>query len=208
MIKWFGGVARVAGIIISVGLAACSARDKAPPPAAAAPGAAPTPVVSGTVGEKAVQVTATVEAVDLKTRQVKLKGPEGNVFTVHADERVKNLPQVKKGDSVVATYYESLAYEVHKPGQAEPGVAVAEDVATAKPGEKPAAVGARAVQVTATIAAIDKSQGTVTLKSPDGELTTIKARNPANLDKVQVGDLVEITYTEALAIAVEPGAKK
>ena len=48
----------------------------------------------------------------------------------------------------------------------------------------------------------------MTLKAPDGTLTTIKARNPANLDKVAVGDLVEITYTEALAIGVEPAPKK
>jgi hypothetical protein len=96
---------------------------------------------------------------------------------------------------------------VKKPGQAVPGVAVAEDVATAKPGEKPAALGGRAVVVTSTIAAIDKQQGTVTLKALDGELTTIKVRNPSNLDKVTVGDLVEITYTEAVAIAVEPATK-
>ena len=62
--------------------------------------------------------------------------------------------------------------------------------------------------VTSTIQAIDKKNGTVTLKAPDGTLTTIKARNPAKLDKVTVGDLVEITYTEALAIGVEPAPKK
>ena len=57
--------------------------------------------------------------------------------------------------------------------------------------------------VTATIAAIDKDAGTVTLRSADGELTTIKARHPENLERVVVGDLVEITYTEALAVSVE-----
>jgi hypothetical protein len=195
-----------------VGLTACSARDASTAADAAAsapaPGAAATPVVSGTIGEGAVEVTATVEAVDMKSRVVTLRGPDGQSFKVKADERVKNLPQVKKGDVVVATYYESLAYDVKKPGQAQPGVAVAEDVATAKPGEKPAALGGRAVVVTSTITAIDKKKGTVTLKAPDGELTTVKVRNTANLDKVQVNDLVEITYTEALAIAVEPGPKK
>jgi hypothetical protein len=172
------------------------------------PAAAATPVVAGTVGESAVQATASVQAVDQKTRMVTLKGPEGNEFTVHADDRVKNLAQVKKGDLVQVTYYESLAYEVKKPGQTSPGVAVAQDVATAKKGEKPAAVGARAIVVTSTIQALDKDNGTVTLKAPDGTLTTIKVKNPANLEKVAVGDLVEITYTEALAIAVEPAPKK
>jgi DNA-directed RNA polymerase subunit H (RpoH/RPB5) len=201
---------RIAWIVSSIGaltLAGCMAKQSPPDMAAAAP-VVPTPVVSGTVAANAVKVSATVEAVDLKNRMVTLKGPDGRLAKVHVDDSVKNLPQVKKGDQVVATYYESLAYEVRKPGQAEPGVAVASDVATAKPGEKPAGVGAQAVQVTATIDAIDTTANTVTLKGPDGELKTIKVKDPSRLQKVKVGDLVEITYTEALAIAVEPAAKK
>jgi hypothetical protein len=42
----------------------------------------------------------------------------------------------------------------------------------------------------------------VTLTGPGGGSQTIKARDPANLKKVQVGDLVDITYTEAVAISV------
>jgi len=199
-------ISAIVGAVGLLGLAACTTRGASPPDSA--PAAAATPIVSGTVGESAVQATATVEAVDQTTRMVTLKGPEGNEFTVHAGDQVKNLAQVKKGDLVQVTYYESLAYEVKKPHQGAPGVSVAEDVATAKPGEKPAAVGARAIVVTTTIQALDKKKGTVTLKAPDGTLTIIKARNPANLDKVAVGDLVEITYTEALAIGVEPAPKK
>jgi hypothetical protein len=36
----------------------------------------------------------------------------------------------------------------------------------------------------------------------DGETTTIKARDPQKLDRVAVGDLVDITYTQAVAISV------
>jgi hypothetical protein len=201
-------MAGVVGVVSVLGLAACAARDDAPPAAAGAAAAAATPVVSGTIEEGTVTVTATVEAVDLKKRVVTLRGPEGNLVKVQADERVKNLPQVKKGDIVSATYYESLVYDVRKPGQAEPGVAVAQDVVTAKPGQKPAAAGAQAVMVTSTIEAIDKKNKTVTLKAPDGTSTTIKVKDPSRLDKVAVGDLVEITYTEAVAIAVEAAPKK
>jgi hypothetical protein len=66
----------------------------------------------------------------------------------------------------------------------------------------------RVTTITATIAAIDKVAGTVTLRGLDGEDTTIKARNRDNLDHVAVGDLVDITCTEALAVSVEtPGAQ-
>lgn len=189
------------GMLAALGLAACStSHETTTAPVAAA---ARTPVVSGVVAENAITATATVESIDQKTRMVTLRGPDGKLTTVHAGDQVKNLAQVKKGDLVTVTYYESLAYEVHKPGQAEPGVVAAAAGATAKPGEMPAAAGAQAVTVTSTINAIDKTNNTVTLKGPDGNLTTIKVRDPSKLDKVKVGDLVEITYTEALAIGVE-----
>jgi hypothetical protein len=172
-----------------------------------APAAAPTPVVSGTVGEQAVTVTAKVKKIDMKTRHVTLEGQDGKTFTITAGDEVRNLAQVKAGDLVSATYYESLAYEVKKPGDAVPGVVVGEAGGRAKPGEKPGAVGARATTVTTTITGIDKKAQTVDLTGPDGDVVTVKARNPANLDKVKVGDLVEITYTEAMAISVQPATK-
>jgi Cu/Ag efflux protein CusF len=97
---------------------------------------------------------------------------------------------------------------VKKPGDAVPGASVAATADRAELGEKPGATGARVTTVTATIAGIDKSAGTVTLKGPEGNLTTIKARDPQNLNRVSVGDLVQITYTEALGISVETPTKK
>jgi hypothetical protein len=75
-------------------------------------------------------------------------------------------------------------------------------------GAMPAAIGAQAVTVTTTITGIDKRKGTVTLTGPDGESFDVKVRNPANLDRVDEGDLVDITYTEALAVSVERVAEK
>jgi len=51
---------------------------------------------------------------------------------------------------------------------------------------------------------VDLPNGTVTLTGPRGNSQTVKATNMANLRKVQVGDLVDITYSEALAVSVEP----
>jgi len=161
------------------------------------------PVVSGTVGENVVQATAKVEAIDHETREVTLRGSDGEKLTFVADERVKNLAQVDVGDTVAATYYESVAFEVHKPGELSPGVAIAEGTGTAELGSKPAALDAQSVTVTSTIAAIDDSVPTVTLEGADGERSTIKVRNRENLKNVKVGDQVEITLTRALAIAVE-----
>ena len=65
-----------------------------------------------------VAITATVVAIDQATRSVTLKGPQGNELSFKADEAVKNLPQVKVGDEVSVSYYESLVMRVLKPEEA------------------------------------------------------------------------------------------
>jgi len=155
-----------------------------------------------------VTATATVEAIDLKTRMVTLKGPKGNTFTFKAGDQVRNLPQVKVGDKVVAKYYESIAVDVKKPGQATPGVTEEQVTARAKPGEMPAGVMANQVTITATVAAINAKKPSVTLKGPEGNTKEVMIKDPKKLENVKVGDQVVITYTEALAISVHKADKK
>jgi hypothetical protein len=185
------------GVALGVLLLACASTNEtsnAPPP-------------SGVISEGAVSMTATVEKVDAAKRLVTLRTPDGKVTELAVSEAVKNLPQVKKGDEVVVQYYESLAYEVKKPGTATPGTAGGQQLATAKPGEMPAGAVARTVEITTTIAGIDKSKGTVTLQDASGNLTPIKVRDPSKLDAVRVGDLVTITYSQAVAVSVERAPK-
>ena len=63
-----------------------------------------------------------------------------------------------------------------------------------------------AVRVRGTIAAIDKKTHTVTIKGPEGGTETIAAKDPKNLEAVKVGDMVEVTYTQALAISLDKPA--
>ena len=178
-----------------------------PAPATAAP-AASQPLPSGTLGAALVSATARVKAIDLPTRHVTLERADGSEVTLYADDNVRNLPQVKVGDEVTVSYYESIAFEVKKPGTTTPGATVAEEAGRAKLGEKPAGAGARVTTIVATITGIDKAAGTVTLQGPTGRATTVKARDPRNLERVTVGDLVEITYTEALAVSVDKPARQ
>jgi Cu/Ag efflux protein CusF len=154
--------------------------------------------------ENTIQARATVTAIDLQQREVTLKDEKGQEVVVEVSDEVKNLDQIKVGDQVQASYTEALAWQVKPAGQGSPGVSTNADVTTSKPGSKPGATVGRTVNLTATITAIDLVNGTVTLTGPGGQSQTIKARDPANLKKVQVGDLVDITYTEAVAISVKP----
>ena len=159
------------------------------------------------VKERAAVMTATVQAIDLNTRIVTLKGPKGEVRDIKVGEEAVNLPQVKVGDLVTVKYYESLAIEVIKPGTVS-GAGEKSAIVRAKPGEMPGGMAARQSTVTATVTAIDKKKGTISLKGPEGKTVVAKAEDPRNLNKVKVGDELMITYTEALAISVEKAKKK
>ena len=158
--------------------------------------------------ERTTKVTATVDAIDLEKRIVTLKGPKGNLFDVKVAEQAKNLPQVKVGDLVTVEYYESLAVNVFKKGEAPRTEGAAEGVLTAKPGEKPGGVAVSQVTVTATVEALDKKKQTATLKGSEGKSVTVKVKDPKNMKNVKVGDEVVITYSEILAISVKPAKKK
>jgi Cu/Ag efflux protein CusF len=153
------------------------------------------------------EATATVTKIDMKTREVTVKTEDGEEVTFVADERVKNLPQVKVGDTIRAVYTEAIAYEVKKGGKA-PAVETQAGGGTAKRGEKPAAAVGQQVTVTVTVTAIDPKNGSVTFMGPRGNTQTVKVRHPEKLQGVAVGDSVEITYSEALAVKVEAAAKK
>jgi len=111
---------------------------------------------------------------------------------------------VKAGDEVVVAYTRALVWQVKPAGEGTPGITVDDGVTHADSGEKPATTAASSVTVTATITAINLAAGTVTLTEPGGNSRVITARDPANLRKVNVGDLVDITISEALAVSVKP----
>ena len=172
-------------------------------PAAHASEERPTAADEPAVGAASLStLSATVAAVNHETREVTLKDAEGHEVSITVGEEVKNLPQVEVGDQVEIAYYESVNIEVLGPGQSELGATAMSALETAEPGQKPAGAMATELSVVATIDAIDKDAETVTLTGPEGNSKTVKVRNPANLEKVAVGDQVMITLTRAVAVDV------
>ena len=148
-----------------------------------------------------LQATAIVEAVDMPTRMVTLKNPDGSSFEFYASKQVVNLPQVMVGDEVVVVYAEALAVRMAKPGEVRDETM--KGVARALPGDKPGALEVIETTVTAEIEDIDKTNEKVTLKFPDGKVQVVKVKDPANLEKVDVGDTIVITMTKQMAISVQ-----
>ena len=162
----------------------------------------------GKVGmAQTVDVTATITAIDAAKRAVTLKGPQGKVVTVVAGPEVKNFNQLKVGDTVDIQYLESLVLELKKGGGKPVARTEKEGVAAAKPGEAPGGVGGRQVKVVGDVINVDQATQTVTVKGPQ-RTVDLKVSDPEQLKLIAKGDQIEATYTEAVAVAVKPAAKK
>jgi hypothetical protein len=186
-------------------LAACGGKPPEPAPVEAPPPPvveAPDPINI----EEVIERSATVEAINLEKRLVTLKAEDGEVFTVEAGPEVRNLPQVEVGDMVVARYYRAVGARLSTTATPDaPVIDLAGE--RAAEGERPAgAIGTQAT-VPVTIVATRDEGKVVSFYGEDGLVRVLEVQTPAAQEFVRglkEGDKVELTFTEALAISVEP----
>ncbi len=151
-------------------------------------------------------VSALVEAIDHETRVVTLRKSNGEAITFTASEDVRNLAQVSVGDHLVAEYVETVSIVVMAADGIEADAAEVSALARAEEGDMPGFAAMDALVVTATVEEINLELNTFKLKGPDGAINEYTARNPQNLKRAAVGDLVVMTVTSAVAIVVEEKA--
>jgi hypothetical protein len=185
--------------------AAASVPAFAQKPDAASASAVKTTPGKGTVTNMA-KITASVEAIDTAARTVTLKGPRGNVVTLAVGPEVKNFDQVKVGDMVVVRYAEALTLELKKDGKELRQRSEREASDGAQAGERPAGAAGRQIKVIADVTAVDRKKMIVTLRGPK-QTVNLQLRDPEQVKLVKVGDQVEATYQEAVAVSVEPAPK-
>jgi len=157
---------------------------------------------------RTVEVSAQVVGIDKATRRLTLKGAKGDVVDLVASGEVKRFDQIKVGDSIVARYLESITLELQKTRVEAGDIKVREAAARSKAGEQPAGGAARQVVAIADVVAVDPAKSTITIKGPSGNVTTLNVQNPDQFKVVKVGDQIEVTYTQALALSLEPAAPK
>ena len=154
-----------------------------------------------------VKITATITAIDKASREVTLKGPQGNELTVTAGSEIKNFDKLKVGDQVAAQYVEALTLELKKGGGMPVARTEQKGAVGAKPGESPAGAVGRQITIIAVVVALDPATQVVTLKGPQ-RTVELRVADPEQFKLIAKGDQVEATFTQALAIAVEPAARK
>ena len=172
-------------------------------PVTAQTAANPVKVEDAAASMQAVEITAVVTAIDANNRIVTVKGPAGNEFAVSVDPQVKGLNNVKVGDTVSLKYYQAVALDFQKGD----GIRMMTVSTAASAGTKKTMPGVSGVVQVATVSniwALNAAAGTVTVRGPLGHFTEVKLKDPKMLDGVKVGDQMKLTFTDAVAVAVQP----
>lgn len=155
-----------------------------------------------------VMVRAKLVEVDQVNRTATLRGPKGEMQTISVPAEVKNFEQVRVGDELVVRFAAAVAAKLEKVETSGIRQRVeSSSSAVAAPGALPGMAAGRTVEVLAVLKAVDKKNGTVTLR---GATRTFSLVVPEGIDisKLKVGDEVRAAFTEAIAINVErPPAK-
>jgi hypothetical protein len=177
---------------------------------AAAPPPPPTPTNQAAfeqpdfTAEEYIEGEATVVAINRPSRKVTLQNARGQVVTVKVPADV-DLNRVRTGANVLIGVLETVSVKVMPPGSAALGNTL--EVASTQPGQPQGRAWGQQLTIVAEVTAIDLASHTVTLRGAGGHSETITVRNPEvqqRMTTLQVGDLVELTYAEALATRLVP----
>ena len=155
----------------------------------------PKPVTQGAT----VSITAVIQAIDSKARLVTIKHDDGTLDTIQCGPEVQRFDALKVGDKVTFRYHESIVYAIAKPGSTPPAQAAG---VTRTEGAKPGGTISQQMTAVVTVLEIDQNVPSVTIRRADGSKMSFKVEDKKNLQGVKVGDQVQITYTQALAISV------
>jgi hypothetical protein len=180
--------------------------------AGCASGGKPTDDMPSGREQSLIEVRAVVTGVDQQHRLLTLegadlKGADGGVMVLSVAEAFRDFDKLRVGDPVVVSYTEAIAWQVKPSDKGALGISARETLSNPKPGESPGGAIERAITITSTITAFDVARGTVTLTGPEGRSQTIKVQRPADLEHIRAGDLVDITYSKAVALSVRPVVK-
>ena len=180
----------IASIVLAAALPALAEIEAAPP---------------GMAGAELIETTATVESVDQSSRYVTLKGPQGNLLTVKAGDGVENLNKVKPGDEVKLKYYRSMAVDVVA-GAGDESAPERQRASSASPGATPGTA-TRQMRSIVKILSVDPYKKAIAFRDPEARYREVSVDAPElrhYLDELKAGDTVRVTFTDALAVSLEP----
>jgi len=160
----------------------------------------------GAVVADQVEAVVTVTAIDAQKRTVTFRGPKGGVATLQVPPESQNLDKVKKGDRFKVKYVESIAVSIRQGGA--PADAETKDVKLAPKGANPGGVMVQTQTRSVMIDAVDYSSRYIAVRGTSGQTLALKVADGVPLEQLGAGDRISVTYTRALALAMEPQPAK
>lgn len=151
-----------------------------------------------------VEMQGTIQEINKETREVTLMGNKGELLTVTAGEDVKRFDEIEVGDVIALEYVKYLKAEFRQPTQEEldePLVVVA-GIEKAESTELPAGAVGAVITAVVTIQVINLPAIYVIIQGPSGNFTTINLESEELIQKLHVGQVVILTYAEAIALAL------
>jgi Cu/Ag efflux protein CusF len=162
-----------------------------------------TPVTSKSA---TMHATGTISAIDKSARIVTVKTDAGEKRSIQVGPEVTGFDKLKTGDKVDVEYTESVAVSMLPPGSKP---SASEKSAMMKTGKGAGAAG-KQTTISAKVVSVDPAANTITFKGPKGNIETVDVQDPDNqakLPSIKPGQVMQFTYTEAMAVSVTPGGK-
>ena len=193
-------------LILLAAFSACAHKHHTPPSTIEPKTVAVEEVAPSREEVQLIEATAQVVAVNHKTRRVTLRMENGKTASFKAGPEIKRLKEIRKGDTVKAQVYQSLALELREPTKEEKNKPTTAFLAAERGREDlpPEVATLSVIHTIVTVVAIDRDAETVRVELPSGKKHTVRARDPKNLELLKVGDTIAVTYTQAVAVSIEP----
>ena len=116
------------------------------------------------------------------------------------------MANLKVGDEVTATYFAAVMLRARKPGDP---AATGEPATTVRRTErKPGSDTRQERTFTVTVEAVDMKAPSLRVKGPQGRVVTMTVADPKQLQNLEAGDTIDLTYFESLLVKVGRPAKK
>ena len=162
---------------------------------AALPGSAGAQKAVGTAD--LVKTSATITAIDPATRTVTFRDDSGNEDIVQAPAEMKRFSELKVGDRLNLSYYQSRVITLRKAGTPTSPTGTTGEVVKGTTG-LPSGVAARQTTVVVTLKSVNLNTGEITLQTEDGRMITRTVADKSLLNGVVADDKLEITTTTAV----------
>jgi hypothetical protein len=162
-----------------------------------------------------ISTIVTVEAVDVTNQLLTVSGPNNNWVAVKVTP--EDITRVKVKDKITIRYFDEVAVALRKINEAPQNQIVSEEESGMNmnaPTEAEqdwveatphGATDLTTVEITDTIAAINRNKRTITFAGTGGKTRTIKiSPDVQGFDQVEVGDMVALELTRAIAVNIKP----